>query len=167
MWEIIKKIRRINWREYINQIVIFTLDDSHYALQLADVKRVIRSVEILPLPKAPDIVNGVINVHGQIIPVVNMRKRFKLNSHEIGLDDRFIITTTPKRTVAVLVDSVVGIRHLSERELVSTSQILPSTDYVRGVAKMEDGLVLIYDLDKFLSLDEEQALDKALMGGKK
>jgi purine-binding chemotaxis protein CheW len=145
---------------------MFTLDQERYALNLPVVKRVLRSVEILPLPKAPDIVTGIINVQGQVLPVVDVRKRFKLRSHELGLEDRFIITTTPKRTIAILVDSVVGIRDITDNELVSASQILPSTDYIRGVAKLEEGLVLIYDLDKFLSLDEEKALDNALSGGK-
>jgi purine-binding chemotaxis protein CheW len=150
-----------------NRIVVFVLDMPQYALPLSAVKRVVRAVEILPFPKAPDIVLGMINVQGQVIPVVDVRKRFRLKSREMGLDDRFIIAQTSKRTVAVVVDSVVGIHELADGEMVAAGQILTFADYMQGVAKLEDGLVLICDLDKFLSLDEELALDDALSGGSK
>ncbi len=64
--------------EQLNQYVVFTLDEQRYVLHLSAVKRIIRVVEITPLPKAPDIVLDVVNVEGQIIPVVNIRKRFRL-----------------------------------------------------------------------------------------
>ncbi|MBF8302857.1 MAG: cheW40H-4 [Candidatus Dadabacteria bacterium] len=68
----------------LNQLVVLTLDEQRYALHLSAVERIVRVVEVTPLPKAPEIVLGVVNVQGQIIPVINIRKRFStgLKSHE-------------------------------------------------------------------------------------
>lgn len=148
-------------------LVVFTLEGQRCALHLSAMERVVRAVEITPLPKAPEIILGVINAQGQIIPVVDVRRRFRLPAREMTLDDRFIIARTSKRFVALVADSVVRIRALSNREMVSAEQALPFAAYIRGVAKVEDGLFLIYDLDQFLSLDEESKLDAALSGGTK
>jgi purine-binding chemotaxis protein CheW len=161
-----RKVIRLNSANH-DQIVLFSLGEPRYALPLQSVLRIINVVEILPLPKALDIVSGVINVQGQVIPVIDVRKRFRLPPREMELDDRFIIALTGTRTVALAVDSVVGVRELAEGEIVDADQIIPSLEYIRGVAKLDDGLVLIYDLDKFLSIDEERALDVALSGGTK
>jgi purine-binding chemotaxis protein CheW len=146
-------------------VVVFALDGPRCALPLSTVERVVRAVEITPLPKAPDIVLGMINVQGRIIPVVDLRKRFRLPSRETSPDDRLIIARASQRLVALVVDSVAGVRELAERELVSAEQALPFAADIQGVAKLEDGLALIYDLDRFLSLDEERELDAALPGG--
>ena len=147
------------------QIVVFSLDEPRYALDLLTVERVVRAVEITHLPKAPEIVLGVINMQGQVIPVVDVRKRFRLPEREINIDDRFIISRTSRRLVALVVDDVTGVQKLGNREIVSAKQALPFAEYIKGVAKVEDDLVLIYDLDRFLSLDEEQKLDEALSEG--
>ena len=149
-----------------DQIVTFSLDEPRYALNLQAVQRIIRAVEILPLPKAPDIVLGVIDVQGQIIPVIDVRRRFRLPPRETDVDDLFIIAITPTRTVALVVDSVIGVRELDEGDIVDADHIIPSLEYVRGIAQLDDGLVLIYDLDRFLSIDEELTLDIALSGGR-
>lgn len=70
------------------QPVTFDLDDHHYALPLTAVERVIRAIEITPLPKAPLIVRGIVNVEGRIVPVVSVRKRFRLPNREIEPRDR-------------------------------------------------------------------------------
>jgi purine-binding chemotaxis protein CheW len=147
------------------QIVVFSLDEPRYALDLSTVERVVRAVEITPLPKAPEIVLGVINLQGRVVPVVDVRKRFRLPGREVNIDDRFIISRTSRRLVALVVDDVTGVQRLGNREIVSVEQALPFAEYIKGVAKMEEDLVLIYDLDRFLSLDEEQKLDEALSGG--
>ena len=150
-----------------DHIVVFALDEPRYALYLSAVERIVRAVEITPLPRAPEIVLGVINAQGRILPVLDIRKRFRLPAREMKLDDRFIIARTSRRQVALVVDSVVGVHELTEREMVSAKQALPFAQYLKGVAKVEDNLVLIHDLDQFLSLDEERVLDTALAKGAK
>ena len=151
--------------EGMRDVVTFSLDEPLYALPLSLVERVVRIVEITPLPKAPDIVMGVINMHGQVIPVINVRRRFRLPEREIRLEDLLIIVRTPKKLVALVADSVSGVHRLEERELVISKQELPYAGYIEGVVKLEQGLLLICDLDQFLSLEEEKSLDTALSEG--
>ncbi len=144
-----------------NQYVVFTLDDRRYALPLHVVERAVRAVEATPLPKAPDIVLGVIDVQGEVIPVLNVRKRFGLPERDIEVDDQLIIARTSTRTVALVVDAVVGVVEQSEQEVVAADKIVPGMAYIDGVAKGDDGLALVYNLEKFLSLEEEEALNGA------
>jgi purine-binding chemotaxis protein CheW len=145
------------------QILVFALDEPSYALYLSAVERVVRSVEITHLPKAPRYVLGVINVQGQIIPVVDIRQRLHLPARDLAPDDQFILAHTSRRRVALVVDSVAGTRQLADRELVDAEHVLPGAEYIHGVAKLEDGLVLICDLDQFLSFEEERVLDATLV----
>ena len=145
----------------------FTLDEGHYALDLSVVERIIQSVEITPLPEAPDIVLGIINIKGKIIPVVNISRRFHLPEKDIEPTNRLIIAHTLKRTVALVVDVVLGVIETPEDRVVKAGTVLPGLDYVQGVVKMEDGMILIHDLNKFLSLEEEQTLDIAIMNNTK
>jgi len=144
------------------KLLPFALDRQRYALFLSSVEKVHRTVEITPLPKAPPIVLGVINVRGRIIPVIDMRKRFGFPEREIGLNDQLIIAWTPKLLVALVADSVDGVIEIDGQEIIRTDQVLQKTEYVEGVVKLTDGLLLIHDLDRFLSLSEEEALMDAL-----
>jgi len=145
-----------------SQLVVFRLDAQGYALYLSSVEKVVRAVEITPLPQAPEIVLGVVNWQGRIIPVVNMRSRFGLASREIELTDRFIFAQAGKRVVTLIADSVDGVISRSEEDIIPPGGIVPGIENIDGVAKLEDELLLIHDLDKFLSLEEENALDSAL-----
>jgi len=146
----------------LNQLVVFTLDDQRYALHLSAVERIVRVVEVTPLPKAPDIVLGIVNIQGRIIPVVNIRKRFHLPEREINLSDQLIIANTSKRPVALLTEAVNEVIEQSAERVATSEEILSGIKYVEGVVKLEDGMILIHDLDKFLSLEEEKVLDEAM-----
>ncbi|HEU5124414.1 MAG TPA: chemotaxis protein CheW [Verrucomicrobiae bacterium] len=144
------------------QLVIFRLEGLRYALRLEVVERILQAVEITALPKAPDIVLGVIEMGKRVVPVFNARQRFRLTEREIQPSDHFLIARTARRTVALVIDEAEGVIETLFREVVHTSKIVPRLEHVQGIARFEDGLVLIHDLEKFLSLDEEQILDEAL-----
>ena len=144
------------------QLVVFGLEAGRYALRLAAVQRVVRAVEVTPLPKAPPIVLGVINVQGQIIPVFNLRKRFSLKQRAIEPSNQFIIAATRTRVIALVVDTVVGVIERLEKEILAPASILSDMEYVEGVTKFADGIVFIHDLGGFLSLDEAKQMDEAL-----
>ena len=123
-------------------------------------------IEITPLPTAPEIVIGVVNVHGAVIPVLNIRKRFRLPEREQDLGDQLIIAHTARRDVALVVDTVSDVVTLPSGELVAPETILPQLEHVEGVAKLEDGMVFIHDLAAFLSLEEDLALEAAIEGNR-
>ena len=148
---------------HTDYLVVLTLDTHPYALRLSAVERVIPMVEITPIPRAPDIVLGIINVQGQIIPVVNLRKRFRLPEHPPCLSDRLVIAHTTRRLVALAVDTVLGVVEYTAADITAAETILPGLAYIEGVMQLADGMVLIHDLDTCLSLLEERALDEAIL----
>ncbi len=147
-----------------HRVVVFALGDQRYGLPLHAVERVVRMVDVTPLPRAPDIVLGVINVQGRVIPVVNVRRRLHLTERDISLTGQLVIAHTARRPVALIVDAASGVLEYSADEAVGARDIVPGIEHVEGVVKLADGLVLIHDLDKFLSLEEETALDRAIEG---
>jgi purine-binding chemotaxis protein CheW len=144
------------------RILVFTLDELACALNVANVVRVIRALEISKLPKAPEIIKGIIHFKGQIIPVVDIRKRFGHLRREIDARDRIIIADTGKRKVAFFADSVSEMQELESHKFDSSAESASFTQYKKGITEMENELILINDLEQFLSLDEEKALEKAL-----
>jgi purine-binding chemotaxis protein CheW len=143
-------------------LVAFSLDDSRYGLPLEAVERVVRIVEVTALPKAPDVVLGVVNVQGKVMPVVNLRARFRLPERSTVLSDQLVIARNAKRPLALLVDGVGGVLEYSQQEAAAAEAIVPGTDYIAGVVKRADGMILIQDLGRLLSLDEERDLDAAM-----
>ncbi len=143
-------------------LVVFTLDKQRYALPLSATDRVVRMVSITPLPKAPDIILGVINFHGTVIPVVNVRRRFGLPERKVVLTDQLVVAHTARRPVALVVDAVLDVIAGAAQNLLATETVLLKLEYVEGVIKLIDGLIFIHDLDKFLSLEEENLLDRVL-----
>jgi purine-binding chemotaxis protein CheW len=142
---------------------ILKLDDMRIALPLQCVERVVRAVHLTALPAAPDIVLGVINMAGRVIPAVNMRWRFRLPERDISLSDLLVIARTNHRMIALVVDEVSGVFEYAEPDIVNADIILPGLEYIDGVMKLGDGLILIHNLDRFLSLDEATTLDHAMV----
>jgi purine-binding chemotaxis protein CheW len=144
------------------RLVVFRIDGQRYGLHLPTVDRTLRAVRVTPLPQAPAIVLGVINVEGRVIPVVNTRARFGVAERELLACDILILARTPQRTVALAADAVEGLWKGPLRLTQSADSIFPEIPGLEGVARMEDGLILIHDLALLLSLDEEKELDAAM-----
>lgn len=145
-----------------DSLLVITLDGRRYALPLPVVERVVRAVAITPLPNAPDIVLGVVNIRGRVIPVINMRRRFHLPEREVALTDQLVVAHTARRPVALVAGAALDVIACPAQSLIAAEDVLPNVEYVEGVVKLEDGLILIHDLDSFLSLEEENLLDCAL-----
>ena len=146
----------------VSQLVVFSLDEQRYALRLSTVEQIVRAVEITPLPKAPNIILGVVNFHGRIVPVYDIRARFRLPGREISLSDHLILARATKRAVALVVDQVSGVVAGTDEEIIETRRISSNLEYIEGVVKLEDGLIFIHDLDTFLSVEEDSLLAEAL-----
>ncbi|MGZ4953629.1 MAG: chemotaxis protein CheW [Methylobacter sp.] len=134
-------------------LLVFTLDDWRCALELSSVEKVYRAVAVTPLPDAPDIVLGVVNIRGAVLPVVDVRRRFRLQEKNLTPDDQFIVANSSGSLVVLVVDSVAGVIECSGEDIVSASAIVPGMEYVEGVARLKDGMILIHNLARFLSLE--------------
>jgi purine-binding chemotaxis protein CheW len=144
------------------KLVVFGLQGQRYALRLAAVERIVAVAAITVLPSAPSIVMGIIDVQGRVIPVVDVGKRFGLPEREIELSDRLIVARTSSRPVALLVPVVFGVVACPQSQITVAARILHQAHYVEGVVQLDDGLVMIHDLDTFLSALEEKQLQQAL-----
>ncbi len=142
--------------------VVFKLSDLEFAVGLAAVERVVRAVEIMPLPEAPRGVCGVINYQGRIVPVFDLWARFGQTSRDIRATDHLVIAHTHRRTIALLVDSVAGVVSLAEVQITLASEILPNLESVTGVMKLDGNMVLVHDLERFLSIEDHEALQMML-----
>jgi len=146
----------------LNQYVAFFLGEQQYALPLTTVERVVRMVEVTPLPKAPEVVLGVIAFQGNIIPVMSMRKRFGLPEPGTSLTDQLIVANTATRSVALVVNSVTGVLERTTEEVTQAEKIVPGAQHVEGITKLEGGILFIHNLEHFLSGKEERQLDGLL-----
>ena len=140
------------------KFLLFTLDSLNYALPIGIVQRVIRAVEIIPLPKAPTIFLGVVNIQGEFTAVINIRKRFNHKEKNIDLNDQIILIKIANRTIVILADNCRGIIEIPERLIIEANKVVPGSGYVEGIAKAPDGTILILNLEKILSLEEEEFL---------
>lgn len=144
------------------QLVVFRLDRQHYALPLAVVDRIVHAVEVTPLPGAPAIVVGAISVEGRVLPVFNIRRRFLLPEREIGLGDQFLIARSAGHEIALVIDEAQGVVEHPHSAVTDPAHVATGLEQFAGVVELDEGLVLIHDLEKFLSLDEARALDEAI-----
>lgn len=146
----------------IAQWVVFSLDTARYALPLTSVERIVRAAYVTPMPLAPPIVLGAINIEGRVLPVVNVRHRFRLPERPVDPADQFLIARTAARTVVLAIDTAHGVLEHDAASWVEAASMAPHLTHIRGVIALEDGLVLIHDLEQFLSPDEARALDEAV-----
>ena len=145
-----------------DSLVIFLIGEQRFAIGVAAVEQVVRAAEISPLPEAPRGVRGVINLQGRIVPVFDLWSRFGQPDRAVRASDHLIVAHTHWRTVALLVDAVVGVVPRRDAEITSAAEILPDLECISGVMKLEGGLVFIHDVERFLSIEDHAALELAL-----
>lgn len=143
-------------------LVVFRLEGQRYAFQTFAVERVLPMVALAPLPKAPAVTLGVINLHGTVIPVLDIRLRFGFPPRDYGITAHLLVARTSRRTLAVPVDEVVGVQEVTVDTVTAPAAVLPGIGHVAGIVALADGLLFIHDLDTFLSLEEERELTTAL-----
>jgi purine-binding chemotaxis protein CheW len=144
------------------EVLVFEVGGQRYGLPTADVRELVRAVMITPLPNAPAAIEGVVNVRGQVLPVLDVRARFRLPAKPLDPSDHFIVASAGPRGVILRVDRATHLALVDEASVQPPQTLGPSATYVAGVAKLDDGLVLIHDLTTFLSAAESATLDEAL-----
>lgn len=134
------------------QVVVFELADEEYAVDITQSKQIIKVPKITPVPNTPAYVRGVINLRGQIVPVVDLRKRFGINSGT-GEKERIITIEYEDMLIGLLVDDIKEVLwYNTEKELESAPEIDTAVrqDYIKGVIKKGKRLIVLIDLEKLL-----------------
>jgi purine-binding chemotaxis protein CheW len=145
----------------MERVVIFEIDAQRFGLPLERVEQALRVVAITPLPHAPILVSGVIDVRGSVVPVIDVRSRFGLRSRAPLISDQLLIANTSTRRLALCVDSVSDVSAYHAEDFSAAAEVVAGMEYLKGIVRLADGLVLIHDLDTLLSLEEARALDRA------
>ena len=142
------------------QLVAFELADEVYGVEIARVQEIIRMTEITKLPRAPHFVEGVINLRGRVIPVVDMKKRFDLKQTERTESGRIVVVDMGDHTIGMVVDGVSEVLRVPASAIEPPSPVVMTaqSDYIRGIAKQDGRLIILLSLDKILAKDEQQQL---------
>jgi purine-binding chemotaxis protein CheW len=149
----------------LRQLVCFLIGDEEFGIDIYRVHDINRMVEITKIPKSPAFIEGIINLRGQIIPVVDLRVRFGMQAvTERSKDSRIIVIEANKATIGFIVDRVTKVNRIAKSSIEPTPEIIESaTDnkYIEGVAILEnDRLLIVLDADKIFTETETKAIAK-------
>ncbi len=148
-------------QEEIYQLVSFVIDNEEYGIDILKVQEINRVLEMTQVPSSPDFVECIINLRDRIVPVVDLRRRFNLPSIEKDNQTRIIVVDINDKTVGFLVDRVHEVIRIERASIEPTPDLVTNvqTRYITGVAKLDDRLLILLDLDSVLSTTEQQLLD--------
>ncbi len=143
------------------QLVIFELANEFYGINIAVVESIIKMQAITQLPQTPDYVKGVTNLRGSVLPVIDLRTRFALDSKEDTRQTRIIIITMGSIKVGVVVDGVSEVLRVSDEAIEPLPPMVNSVNaaFLKGIVRLEDRLIILLELGKVLDLNEQQSLE--------
>lgn len=145
------------------QLVVFELGAELYGVEIARVHEIIRLQTVTRVPRAPAFVEGVINLRGKVIPVVDLRRRFGLPTAEHTRSTRIVVVEIGDQVVGIVVDGVSEVLRVNTATVEPPSPVVAGIDseYLHGIAKLPERLVILLDLDRILARDERSALAAA------
>jgi purine-binding chemotaxis protein CheW len=145
------------------QLVLFDLASEHYAVSSQCVREIIRMQSITRVPGALEFVEGVTNLRGKVVPVIDLRKRLALPAGDETKDMRIVVLEVGSEYVGLIVDGVSEVLRVPYSLIEPPSEVVhgPDTDYILGIAKLESKLVILLDADRLLSMDEKQTVSAA------
>ncbi len=143
-----------------NQLVVFMLAKEHYGVRIAVVESIIKLQPITAVPCSPSFVEGVTNLRGRVLPVIDLRKRFGLPAEESTKDTRIVVVEMNGTLVGMIVDAVSEVLRVPAESVESPSPIITTVDsaFITGIAKVGERLIVLLDLEKVLSPDEKADL---------
>ena len=144
------------------QLVTFSIGDEEFGVDILKVQEIIRTMEITKVPKAPPFVEGVINLRGNVIPIIDLRKRFGLDTRKHDKHTRMIVIQLGTMVVGFMVDSVSEVLRIPSSTVEPPPPVVAGleSEYISGVGKLEDRLLIMLDLHRLLSSEEREALSK-------
>lgn len=139
-------------------LVTFRLGSGEYAIDIMQAKEIIKMEKITLIPNAPDFVEGVINLRGNIIPIINLKKRFNLEETEGDKNTGIIIVKIEDVDMGIIIDSISKVVSISNSDIQPPPPMLSGIGqkYIKGVGKLEDKLLVVLDLEKLFTTDEEE-----------
>lgn len=142
----------------ITQLVTFLIDDVEYGIDILAVHEILRFPDVTRLPNTPEFICGVINLRGNVIPVVDVRLRFGLPVASVTELTRVIVVETIGKLVGLLVDNVYQVVRIPESNIDQPSELIEgvSEKFIKGIGRLRDRLIVILNMSHILFLDEEE-----------
>lgn len=143
------------------QVVAFCLKDEEFAIDIQQLREVLKYVNITPLPQSAEFIEGVINLRGDVIPVIDLRKRFSISDGAVNTKTRIIIVEISGSLLGLVVDQVSEVLHFSADQIQDPPKGMlgTKTDFIQGIGKKENRLIIILKPDKIISSTEKIELD--------
>jgi purine-binding chemotaxis protein CheW len=144
------------------QVVSFALGSEEYGVDIAQVQEINRMVTITHVPQAPQFMEGVINLRGRLIPIIDLRTRFGMERAERTKNTRIVVTEIGSKRLGMVVDSVSEVLRIPVEQIEDAPDLVAGvdTEYIRGVGKLDDRLIILLDLGRVISAEEKTALQK-------
>lgn len=154
--------RTDNSIDQFEQLVVFQLADEYYGVDIGAVNTIIRMQTVTTVPQTPKFVEGVTNLRGSIVPVIDLRKRFGLLASEPTKTSRIVVVEAAGMMIGMVVDAVAETLRLRADDIEPPSPVICSLDseYLRGIGKQNDRLVILLDLEKILSSHDWETVSK-------
>ena len=154
--DVIKKLE-----DEIFQLVTFSIGEEEFGVDILKVQEIIRTMEITKVPRAQPFVEGVINLRGKVIPIIDLRRRFELASKTHDKHTRIIVIEMDVMIVGFVVDSVSEVLRIPASTVEPPPPVVAGmeSEYISGVGKLQDRLLILLDLDKLLSTEEMEKLN--------
>ncbi len=142
------------------QLVTFSIGEEEFGVDILSVQEIIRMMDITKVPRAPDFVEGVINLRGKVIPIIDLRRRFGLTTRDHDKHTRIIVIEINNMIVGFVVDSVSEVLRIPASTVEPPPPVVSGleSEYISGVGKLEDRLLILLDLNKLLSGEERDML---------
>ena len=143
-----------------HQIVVFELAKEYYGLDIGAVEGIIKMQTITSMPQSPDYVEGITNLRGVVVPVIDLRRRFTLPAQEWTRDTRIVVVFMNGIKVGMIVDGVSQVLRITDEAIEPPPPIVTTAHsaFIKGIAKLESQLIILLDLSKVLSVEEKEAL---------
>ncbi len=142
------------------QLVTFTIGHEEFGVDILAVQEIIRTMEITKVPKAPHFVEGVINLRGKVIPIIDLRSRFRMSSKKHDKSTRIIVLEISGMIVGFVVDAVSEVLRVRSSTVEPPPPVVAGieSEYISGIGKLDDRLLILLDLNKLLGGEEMSAL---------
>ncbi|MHB1687418.1 MAG: chemotaxis protein CheW [Ignavibacteriaceae bacterium] len=146
------------------QLVSFFIGNEEFGVDILYVQEINRMSQITTVPNSPDFVNGVINLRGRVVPVIDLRLKFGMPKKEHDKNTRIIVIEVSGKTVGFIVDSVNEVLRISKDVTEPPPELAMgvNSEYIKAVGKLEDRLLILIDLEKIISKDENVQLETVL-----
>lgn len=143
------------------QLASFKLGEEEYGVDIASVQEIVRMSTVTRVPRAPSFVEGVVNLRGKIVPVIDLRKRFGMPPLEPTKATRIIIVEVLGKTIGIIVDAVREVLRLAAEAVEPTPEMVSGgvdTAFFKGVGKLEDRLIILLELNRLITSEEARSL---------